>query len=86
MTTNPVDARDEGSHDAGNERLWSESWYFDFFQADGSPGGWVRIGLCHNRGAAWYRAYVVRPGRPIPPRPRARRCGARWSERVADSG
>ncbi len=65
MTTNPVDPVDERSHDRGEERLWSESWYFDFFQADGSLGGWVRIGLCHNLGAAWYHAYVVGPGRPI---------------------
>ena len=65
MTTNPVDPTDEGSHEAGTERLWSESWYFDFFQADGSLGGWVRIGLCHNLGVAWYHAYVVGNGCPI---------------------
>ena len=64
MTTNPVDPADEAAHAPGEERLWSESWYFDFFQADGSIGGWVRIGLYPNLGVAWYHAYVVGPGRP----------------------
>ena len=63
MTMNPVDPADERSHEPGDLRLWSESWYFDFFQADGSLGGWVRIGLYPNLGAAWYHAYVVGSGR-----------------------
>ena len=60
---NPVDPADERSHEPGPEPLWSESWYFDFFQADGSVGGWVRIGLYPNLGVSWYHAYVVGPGR-----------------------
>jgi hypothetical protein len=65
MTVNPVDAVDERAHAPGSEELWSESWYFDFFAADGSIGGWVRIGLYPNLGVAWYHAFVVGPGRPI---------------------
>ena len=41
-----VDPQDEGRHepDAADE-LWNESWYFDFAAADGSLGGYVRVGL-----------------------------------------
>jgi hypothetical protein len=65
MTINPVDAADERTHEPGPEELWSESWYFDFFAADGSIGGWVRIGLYPNLRTSWYHAFVVGPGRPI---------------------
>jgi hypothetical protein len=65
MTERPVvEASDEGRHPPGPERLWSESWYFDFTQSDGSIGGWIRLGLYPGLGIAWYHAYVVRPGRP----------------------
>jgi hypothetical protein len=60
-----VDPADERAHEAGPEELWGESWYFDFFSADGSVGGWVRIGLYPNLQGAWYHAFVVGPGRPI---------------------
>ena len=60
----PVDAGDERRHEPGPEELWSESWYFDFFAPDGSVGGWVRLGLYPNLGAAWYHALLVRPGQP----------------------
>jgi hypothetical protein len=62
---NPVDPKDEQSHQPGPEDLWGESWYFDFFAADGSIGGWIRLGLYPNLGVAWYHAFVVGPGRPI---------------------
>jgi hypothetical protein len=62
---NPVDPKDEQSHQSGPEDLWGESWYFDFFAADGSIGGWIRLGLYPNLGVAWYHAFVVGPGRPI---------------------
>jgi hypothetical protein len=55
---------DEGLHPAGPERLWNESFYFDFAAPDGSIGGYVRLGLYPNWGRAWYWACVVRPGRP----------------------
>lgn len=59
-----VAPEDEGRHEVGDDRFWSESWYFDFFDADGTVGGWVRLGLYPNLGVAWYHAYVVRPGQP----------------------
>lgn len=54
---------DEGRHDPGPEPLWGESWYFDFFDAEGTVGGWVRIGLYPNLGVTWYHAYLVGPDR-----------------------
>lgn len=71
----PVDPADEGKHEPGPEPLWSESWYFDFCAADGSIGGWIRLGLYPNwggvgagapagQGRAWYHALVCGPGRP----------------------
>ena len=60
-----VDARDEGRHDPDSDQLWNESWYFDFATADGSLGGYVRIGLYPNLGATWYWAYLVGDGRPL---------------------
>jgi hypothetical protein len=59
-----VDPADEGRHEPGPEQLWGESWYFDFTTADGSIGGWVRLGLYPNLGTAWYHAFVCGPGRP----------------------
>ena len=38
-------AADEGAHPAGDEPLWSESWYFDFADAQQGVGGWIRLGL-----------------------------------------
>lgn len=59
-----VDPADERRHEPGPERLWQESWYFDFVAADGSIGGWVRVGLYPHLGACWYHALVCGPGRP----------------------
>ena len=59
-----VDPLDERRHAPGPEQLWGESWYFDFFAADGSLGGWIRLGLYPNLGIAWYHAFVVGPDRP----------------------
>jgi hypothetical protein len=57
-------AADEGLHEPGPERLWNESYYFDFAAPDGSAGGYVRLGLYPNWERAWYWACVVRPGQP----------------------
>jgi hypothetical protein len=57
-------AADEGLHQPGPEPLWNESYYFDFAAADGSVGGYVRLGLYPNWDRAWYWACVVRPGQP----------------------
>lgn len=65
MTERPaVEARDEGRHQPGDDRFWSESWYFDFCAADGSIGGWIRIGLYPNLDSCWYHALVCGPDRP----------------------
>lgn len=55
----PVNDRDEQRHDPGGEELWNESWYFDFAAADGSLGGYVRLGLYPALGVSWYWAYLV---------------------------
>ena len=55
---------DEDLHTPGPERLWNESYYFDFAAPDGSVGGYVRLGLYPNWDRAWYWACVVRPGQP----------------------
>jgi hypothetical protein len=57
-------AADEELHQPGPERLWNESYYFDFAASDGSVGGYVRLGLYPNWDRAWYWACVVRPGQP----------------------
>ncbi len=56
---------DERHHPVGECDWWNESWYFDFATADGSLGGYVRLGLYPNQRAAWYWACLVGPGRPL---------------------
>jgi hypothetical protein len=56
---------DERRHPPGDDLLWGESWYFDFAAADGSIGGYVRLGLYPNQGKAWYWACLVGPDRPL---------------------
>jgi hypothetical protein len=46
-------------HQRGADRLWGESWYFDFAAADGSAGGFVRVGDYPNLGRRWLWAYVT---------------------------
>jgi hypothetical protein len=58
-------AGDEGRHPASGERLWGESWYFDFTAPDASLGGYVRLGLYPNLGTAWYWAYLVGEDLPL---------------------
>ena len=52
-------------HPPGDERLWGESWYFDFTDREGTLGGYVRLGLYPNLGVAWYWACLVGEGRPL---------------------
>lgn len=59
-----VAAADEGAHQAGDEALWNESWYFDFADAAAGFGGWVRLGLMPNQETAWINALVCGPGLP----------------------
>jgi hypothetical protein len=68
---------DEARHIPDAEDLWNESYYCDFVRADGSLGGWLRLGLYPNREVAWWTAWIVRPGHagissvnyamPVPP-------------------
>lgn len=60
-----MEPEDEALHPVGSEQLWNESWYFDFASADGSVGGYVRLGLYPNWGRAWYWACLVRDGQPL---------------------
>jgi hypothetical protein len=50
---------DEGRHPAEMTPLWNESWYFDFHDAAGTFGGYVRLGLCPGLGVSWFWACVV---------------------------
>ena len=56
---------DELAHPPGEERLWGESWYFDFTDVAGSIGGYVRLGIYPNQSVAWYWACLVREGEPL---------------------
>lgn len=51
------------THPSGPDRLWGESWYFDFAAADGSAGGFVRVGDYPRLGRRWWWAYVIAGGR-----------------------
>ncbi len=55
---------DEARHTPDGEDLWNESYYCDFVRADGSMGGWLRLGLYPNRQVAWWTAWIVWPDRP----------------------
>ena len=61
----PATEADEGRHPKGDEEFWNESWYFDFTNAEGTLGGYVRLGLYPNMGAAWYWGCLVGEGRPL---------------------
>ncbi len=60
-----INPHDEEGHQSGSQRFWSESWYFDFFDATGQLGGYLRIGLYPNLGATWYWACLVGADRPL---------------------
>ncbi|MEZ5134074.1 MAG: hypothetical protein R2699_03200 [Acidimicrobiales bacterium] len=51
-------------HPVGDGPLWGESWYFDFHDAAGTVGGYVRIGQYPNLGVTWYWACLVGADRP----------------------
>lgn len=57
---------DEGRHAPDPDiELWNESYYLDWFAADGSIGGYVRIGFAPNLGTVLYWACLVEPGGPL---------------------
>ena len=60
----PLGAADEAPHPAAADVLWNESYYLDFVTADGTAGGYVRLGLYPNWDRAWYWACLVQEGQP----------------------
>lgn len=50
---------DERRHEKGTERLWSESWYLDWFDEKGENGGYVRLSICPNLNQAWFWCCLV---------------------------
>jgi hypothetical protein len=50
---------DEYSHAAGEAELWAESWYFDFVDATGELGGYLRLCSYPNLGAGWAWLFLV---------------------------
>jgi hypothetical protein len=58
------DPADEEAHAAGDEPLWSESWYFDFADPQQGIGGWVRLGLMPNENTTWVNALLCGPDMP----------------------
>jgi len=60
-----VDPADERRHSFDDTSLWNESYYLDWFAADGSAGGYVRVGFVPGLGGVWYWACLVEPGRPL---------------------
>ncbi len=60
-----VDPADEGRHPPDAEPLWNESHYLDFVSADGTLGGYARIGRYPNLGVTWWTTMVVGTERPL---------------------
>jgi len=65
-----ADPRDERRHESDGTPLWNESYYLDWFDDEGSLGGYVRIGFVPNlgdggRGSVWYWACLVEDGEPL---------------------
>lgn len=65
MRDRELRATDERAHPPGDDRLWGESWLFDFMNRSGTLGGYVRLGLYPNLGTTWYWACLVGEGRPL---------------------
>lgn len=61
-TPDPID---EQRHTPGEELLWNESYYLDWFAEDLSVGGYLRVGFYPNLGKVWYWACLVGPDRPL---------------------
>lgn len=55
----------ELAHVPGPELRWSESWTFDFWDEDGTLGGWSRLALLPNADTAWYHAFLTGPDRQL---------------------
>ena len=63
LTEFGVTLEDEGPHAFDPEVLWwNESWFFDWFDADGEVAGHCRIGVHPNQQRAWVWFYLYRAG------------------------
>lgn len=60
-----ADPDDERRHEPGEDELWNESYYLDWFSPDGSMGGYLRVGFMPNLGQCWYWACLVESGGPL---------------------
>lgn len=61
-----VEPVDEQRHPLDpNEPLWNESYYLDWFNEDGTMGGYVRAGYVPPLGGVWYWACLVEEGQPL---------------------
>ena len=59
------DGVDEYRHDPTPDLLWNESYYLDWFNAEGKSGGYVRLGLYPNLGVSWFWCCLVGEGQPV---------------------
>lgn len=59
------DPSDELRHPPDDNPLWNESYYLDWFDREGSIGGYVRVGFYPNLGVVWYWACLVGCDRPL---------------------
>ena len=57
-------ADDEGPHEATDEPLWNESWYFDFVDKGQGVGGWLRLGRYPNQNTSWINGLLCGPDMP----------------------
>jgi hypothetical protein len=55
---------EEKQHTPGPEKMWNESWYFDFVDQKQGVAGWIRLGLVPNGKGNWYHAAISRVGQP----------------------
>lgn len=54
---------DEGFHPYDPaDPSWNESWFWDWFDADGTRAGQCRIGTFPNQDRLWIWVYLLRPG------------------------
>jgi hypothetical protein len=54
---------DEGFHPVDpDEPSWNESWFWDWFDADGARAGQCRIGTFPGQDRLWIWVYLLRPG------------------------
>lgn len=60
----PLAEDDSKTHEPGSDKLWQESWYFDFADPQQGIGGYVRLGVDPARKRSWYTATLCGPSRP----------------------